>query len=111
MNLFETEYLQIALLAALITTVFVSAIAVTFEKYFKEDYKIKLVVLFASIVVTVITIEFDFSNWQRLVTKIIIMISFTVLFYHYLGGKFIRMLFVKIKKMLPGYGEVDNDSQ
>lgn len=110
MNLFESEYLTVALLAGFIVTLFVSAITVTFEKYFTVEYRAKVFVLIASAIAAAVTINFDLSNWQLFVTKVIVTISFSVLFYHYLGGKFIRMLFVKIKKMLPGYGEVDNDN-
>lgn len=107
MNIFETEYLQMALLAAFITTIFVSAITVTFEKFFTSEIKSKILVLLASVIITALTVDIDLSDWQKLLTKIIITISFAVLFYNYLGGKFIKMLFLKVKKMLPGYGETD----
>jgi len=105
MNLFETEYLAIALLAGFIVTLFVSAITVTFDKFFTVESRVKLFVLIAALIASVLTIDFDFSNWQKLATRIIITISFSVLFFHYLGGRSIRMLFAKIKTMLPGYKE------
>lgn len=108
MNLFETEYLAIALLTGFIVTLFVSAITITFEKFFKTESRVKVLVLIASLLAAAITIEFDFSNLQKFLTKIIVTISFSVLFFHYLGGRSIRMLFSKIKKMLPGYSAAED---
>lgn len=109
MNLFESEYLQIALLVALITTLIVAAITASFEKFFEKEYRVKLLVLFSSIAAALITVDFDLTDWQKFVTKIVVTIAFAVLFYHYLGMKFIKLLFVKIKKMLPGNGDNDDD--
>lgn len=111
MNLFEKEYLAISLLAGFIVTFFVSAATVTFDKFFAIESRVKVFVLIASVIAAITTIDFDLTDWQKLATRIIITISFSVLFFHYLGGKSIRMFFTKIKKMLPGYGEVDNDNQ
>ena len=109
MNLFESESLQQLLIAAFITTFIVVALSVTFDKFFDElpehTYRVKLLVFSISILVTLITIEFDIVNWQKFATRILITIAFAVLFYHYVGGKFIKLVFVKVKKMLPGNSE------
>lgn len=104
MNLFESDSLQQLLFSAFITTFLVIAIAVTFDKYFNETERIrtKLLVFVTAMLITLITVEFDFSNWQKLATRIFITMAFAVLFYHYIGGRFVKMLFVKIKAMLPG---------
>ena len=105
MNLFESSYLTTALFAGFIVSLVVNAFTVTFDKFFSTENRVKLFVFFAAIVAAIITIDFDFDDWQKFATKVLIQVSFAVLFYHYLGGKFIRGLFEKVKKMLPGYSE------
>lgn len=102
MNLFESNYLAISLLAGFIVTLVVNAFTVTFDKFFAIESRVKLFVFVAAIAAVIITIDFNIQDWQKLTTQILIQMSFAVLFYHYLGGKFIRGLFLKVKKMLPG---------
>lgn len=110
MNLFESEYLAVALLTGFIVTLFVSAITITFDKFFTSESRAKVLVLIVSLLAAALTIEFDLTDWQKFATRVVITISFSVLFFHYLGGRSIRMLFAKIKTMLPGYKEDQNEN-
>lgn len=105
MNLFESDYIKSLMLAAFYVTLIVSAITTVWEVYFKADHRRKLLVVAASLLISVLLADFSqefIIEWQETVTDLLITLSFSILFYSYLGAKYISALFLKVKKLLPG---------
>lgn len=112
MNLFENEYIKSLMLAAFFVTIIASAFTTVWEEYFSDqkagNKRRKLLTAFVALVVSVLVSDFDIvfqMEWQYFLTNLILTISFAVLFYSYLGAKYITSLFMWVKKLLPGQGD------
>lgn len=79
----------------------ISAMAVTFIVSALNTVQNKIttnwLVFVISILVTLLRVTFDFSQWQTLVFQVLITMSFAILFYNYIGKWFVDNVFVWIK--------------
>lgn len=105
MNLFDDSYLQVLMITAFIVTIVISAVTVVFEKYFELENRRKVLTFVVSVIFSVLMADLrilEALEWQKFLTNLILTVAFAILFYSYLGAKYITILFCKIKKMLPG---------
>lgn len=98
MELFNKEFLYVALSSGIITTFAVSAI-----NTIQAKLSVNWLVFIVSIIVTVASISLSFSDTksiQDFAIKVILTMSFSVLFYNYLGKWFLDTLFTKLKEII-----------
>lgn len=98
MELFNKEFLYVALSSGIITTFAVSAIN-TVQSKLSANWLVFIV----SIIVTIASISLSFTDTksiQDFIIKIILTMSFSVLFYNYLGKWFLDTLFSKLKTII-----------
>lgn len=81
------------IISATVVTFVVSAIN-TIQNKVSTNWLVFIV----SILVTVLRITLDWSDWQNVIFQILITMSFAVLFYNYIGRWFVDNLFNKIKE-------------
>lgn len=81
------------IISATVVTFVVSAIN-TIQNKISTNWLVFIV----SILVTVLRITLDWSDWQNVIFQILITMSFAVLFYNYIGKWFVDNLFNKIKE-------------
>lgn len=81
------------IISATVVTFVVSAIN-TIQNKISANWLVFIV----SILVTVLRITLDWSDWQNVIFQILITMSFAVLFYNYIGKWFVDNLFNKIKE-------------
>jgi ABC-type transport system involved in cytochrome c biogenesis permease subunit len=112
MNLFESEYIKSLMLAAFFVTLIVSAITTIAEDYYSDNIsgnkRRKVLTGIIGLLISILVADFDIVfklEWQKVLTNLLITISFSVLFYSYLGGKYITALFMWVKKLLPGQSD------
>lgn len=79
----------------------ISAVAVTFIVSALNTIQNKIttnwLVFIVSIVVTVLRVTFDLSDWQTLAFQVLITMSFAILFYNYIGKWFVDNVFLWVK--------------
>ena len=85
------------LISAIITTFVVSAIN-TLQNKLSTNWLVFIV----SIVITVLEVEFDFSDWQGFFLQVFVLMSFAILFYNYIGKWFVDRVFSKLKEKFGG---------
>lgn len=98
MEMFTKDFLYITLSCGVITTFVVSALNTVQNKV-----STNWLVFIIATVVTVSSISLSFSNVQSIqefVTKLLLTMSFSVLFYNYLGKWFIDTVFLKVKNFI-----------
>ena len=80
------------IISAIVATFVVSAIN-TIQNKISTNWLVFVV----SIIITVLRITLNWSDWQNVIFQILITMSFAILFYNYIGKWFIDNLFNKIK--------------
>lgn len=107
MNLKEFIDVKNLLIAAIIVTFVSSAVIVIWDSYFcpedakKGTIRKKSTVSIIAVIVTLLNSTFvteTVADIQKLLTTFLLTWSFAVLFYSYLGGKFITWVFSRIKE-------------
>lgn len=95
---FSKELFYVLLFSSVITTFAVSAIN-TLQSKLSSNWLVFLV----SILVTFTSVTFNFTkveDVQDFVIKVLLNMSFSILFYNYLGKWFVDTIFIKIKEIL-----------
>lgn len=98
--LIQINWLDIVI-AGVITTFIVSALVTTFDVYFNQGKHKKYLVVVVATLVTLVRTSFN-GDWQDALQSFLFTWAFSVLFYSYLGGFIINLIFERLKDKLRG---------
>lgn len=101
MEIFTVDQLLQLVISAAITTIVVSAVNV-FQEKVPGNWLAALVALVVTILRTTFVAGMKFSDWQVVALGILLTWAFSILFWKYLGGKFIDKLFGDVWNRITG---------
>lgn len=100
MDLFELLDWKALAIAGVVCSVFIGAVIVIFNKFFKAPYRKKLLTMITALIVTAGSVKFNMIEWQDMLTGWLLTFGTCVLFYHYVGGELLQKFFLKLRNKL-----------
>lgn len=96
MDLFELLDWKALGVAGIITIIVIAALTTIFDKFFIKSYRKKILTLITALVVTVISVEINWIEWQSMAVGWLLTFGTSVLIYQYLGVEWLKKYLTKM---------------